>query len=112
MDLTAKSFSSIRIIGLSLIFFSGGVQVLLDVYPSAIFLSSYPPSWLSYYYFGTSILEISVGLLFTFIINKSNKIPAISLLICAVLTFTFIELMKAGFYYTPFIFALFLEGVS
>lgn len=95
-------------------FSNSTVQVSSFIFINALFLSSYPTSWLVYFFIGQTIVDIAVSYLFAPLLRK-NSHRGLSLVVAAsaaVMTLFCILHYSFSFYYLPLVFSFFMMSAG
>src|SRR3989344_5730942 len=88
----------------SLHFINSTIQASGFVFVNALFLSTYPASWLGWFFIGKSIIDLSVSYLLAPLLGKNSRVyPAVILSIIAIITGVLCYLVRFHFFYVPLI---------
>ncbi|MFH1415654.1 MAG: HEAT repeat domain-containing protein [Elusimicrobiota bacterium] len=87
--------------------------VIARTFVDQLFLSTYPQSWLPYYFFGQTAVLIILTFGITPVISKGKKIISTSVFFFASATVILsLFILKLGLSWFPFVFSLWLSAVS
>jgi hypothetical protein len=100
---------NLRRSAIALHFTNGMIQVCSFVFVNALFLSSYPSSWLVYFFAGQTVIDLILSFFMATLLARYNRAYVIIILISsALITGLFCYAKQFNAYYTPLFFSFFL----